>query len=47
MPAPPCQPGCECGKHHRTALHNALIGAAVKAAQIRNRALGRPINQHG
>lgn len=30
MPAPPCKPGCGCGKHFRTAQHNARIGWSVR-----------------
>lgn len=29
MPAPPCQPGCGCGKHQRSKEHNARIGMSV------------------
>jgi len=29
MPALPCPPGCSCGKHRRSAQHNARIGLAV------------------
>lgn len=47
MPAPPCKPDCQCGKHFRTEQHNEFIGRGVKRAQEVNRRLGRPINQHG
>lgn len=46
MPAPPCQPGCDCRKHHRTKEHNDLIRAGIKRAQWDNLHSGRPINQH-
>ena len=35
MPAPPCAPDCRCGKHFRTAEHNAKISAALKAGGYR------------
>jgi hypothetical protein len=28
----PCQPGCQCGKHNRTKLHNELISIGVRRA---------------
>jgi hypothetical protein len=30
MPAKPCQPNCQCGKHFRSREHNMLIGLGVK-----------------
>lgn len=29
MPAPPCPPGCQCGKHRRSDYHNRQIGESV------------------
>ncbi len=47
MPAPPCQPNCQCRKHIRSDIHNSLIGRGVRRAQKENRRLGKPINQFG
>lgn len=29
MPAPKCEPDCQCGKHFRTKQHNERIAASV------------------
>ena len=37
MPAPPCEPNCQCGKHFRTELHNELISRGMRKAWQENR----------
>lgn len=47
MPAPPCQPGCTCGKHVRTAQHNARIAISCALTVEAKKRTGEKINQHG
>ncbi|ATN92611.1 hypothetical protein SEA_HOLT_53 [Mycobacterium Phage Holt] len=40
MPAPPCNPGCTCGKHRRTKEHNTRIGMSVQLTVAAKKAAG-------
>lgn len=42
MPAPPCSPGCTCGKHNRSTMHNTLIGMSVSMTSQAKKAHGIP-----
>lgn len=45
MPAPPCAPDCQCGKHFRSAQHNKLIGLGVARSWKRRKAAAQQQQQ--